>query len=58
MLPIKPLELMTQTHWDLITTSVACNVADEYGPTDKGMVDLLGRGGVKLDELKAKYPLV
>lgn len=46
MLPIKPLEIMGETHWNLISTSIACNVPTEFGATDKGMVDLLERGGV------------
>jgi hypothetical protein len=44
MKPINPTDHMTQEHWDLISTSIACNVPEEFGATDKGMVDLLERG--------------
>jgi len=55
MKPIKPLEIFTQTHWDHITTSIACNIPEEFGATDKGMVDLLKRGGVKIEDLQKKH---
>lgn len=55
MLPIKPLEIMGETHWNLISTSIACNVPTEFGATDKGMVDLLERGGVKMADIQAKH---
>ncbi len=51
MKPIKPLEIFTETHWKMLEASIACNVPLEFGATDKGMVDLLMRGGVKMDEV-------
>jgi len=44
MKPINPTDYMTQEHWDLISTSIACNIPEDFGATDKGMVDLLERG--------------
>ena len=46
-----PMSLFTQIHWDHIATSIACNVPKNYGSTDKGMVDLLERCGVNMEDL-------
>jgi len=56
MKPINPLDLMPQDMWNHISTSIACNVPDEYGATDKGMVDLLQRASVDMDTIKKKTP--
>ena len=46
---------MPQDMWNHISTSIACNVPDEYGATDKGMVDLLQRASVDMDTIKKKH---
>jgi len=51
MLPIKPLEIFNPDTWDLICTSIACNIPKEFGATDKGMVDLLERASVSMETL-------
>lgn len=48
MKPIAPLEIFTEIHWRMLEASIACNVPLEYGATDKGMVDLLERGGTDM----------
>lgn len=52
MTPIEPLSIFTQIHWNMLKASIACNVPNEYGATDKGMVDLLERGGVDMFEVQ------
>jgi len=52
MKPIKPSDYFTDAHWDLISQSVACNIPEDFGATDKGMVDLLERGNVDRVALK------
>lgn len=42
-------------HWELMKSAIACNVPDEYGATDKGMVDLLKRCDVSMDAIKEKH---
>ena len=55
MLPIEPLKIFTKIHWDMLQASIACNVPNEYGATDKGMVDLLERGGVDMHDLQKRH---
>lgn len=55
MKPIDPVDYFTQIHWDLISQSIACNVSEDYGATDKGMVDLLERASTNIDALKSKH---
>ena len=42
-------------HWELLTTSIACNIPAVFGATDKGMVDLLKRGSVDMQALQKKH---
>lgn len=58
MVPITPTDIMTETHWNHIATSVACNIPEEYGATDKGMTDLLERGSVNIEALKKKHKVM
>ena len=55
MKPINPLDYFTQSHWSLMEVSIACNVPEEYGATDKGMVDLLGRASTDMEAIKKKH---
>lgn len=47
--------VFNQKHWELMQTAIACNVPNEFGATDKGMVDLLLRCGVDIEKVKAKH---
>lgn len=57
MLPINPLEFFSQTHWNLLQTSIACNIPpqEDFSATDKGMADLLERSGCDIESMKKKY---
>jgi len=55
MKPINPLEMMPREIWDLISTSIACNLPDDYGATDMAMVDLLKRASVDMDTIRKKH---
>lgn len=55
---MKPLDAATTfnpKHWEMISTAIACNVPDDFGATDKGMVDLLERCAVNMNDLKTKH---
>ena len=52
MKPINPSDYFTDAHWKMIQASIACNVPLEYGATDKGMVDLLERGGCNIIDIQ------
>ena len=55
MKPITPSDYFTDLHWELLTTSIACNIPAVFGATDKGMVDLLKRGSVDMQALQKKH---
>ena len=55
MKPIDAKSTFTDKHWNLIETCIACNVPDEFGATDKGMVDLLERCSSDMMALKKKH---
>lgn len=58
MKPIKPLDMFKPLHWDMLCQSVACNVPDKCGATDKGMVDLLERASINITDLQAKHKVL
>ena len=52
--------LFPQAPWDMLVTSIVCNVPEEVGATDKGMTDLIERTCVtdaSLDDEKTKKAL-
>ena len=53
MLPIKPTDFFSAERWTLIEQSIACNIPkmEDFSATDKGMADLLGRGGTDIEAL-------
>lgn len=57
MKPITPTDFFTAEQWKLIESSIACNVpkVEDFSATDKGMADLLERGGTNIDTLQKAH---
>ena len=51
MKPLNAKDIFTDKHWEMISTAIACNVPEDYGATDKGMVDLLERCSASMSEI-------
>lgn len=55
LLKINPLDYFNPIHWDLTCQAIACNSPNNPGATDKGMVDLLERSNINLEDLRIKH---
>lgn len=54
LLPLDPKAYLPR-HWALIEQGLSCNVPQDYGATDKCMVDLLERCGITMDTVRKKH---
>jgi Ca2+ transporting ATPase len=57
MKPLNPSDYFSSAHWELLQTSIACNIPPkkDFSATDKGMADLLERCGTDITSLQKKH---